>query len=669
MMANDQSILQELMQLHAGLQPQVYLKSALTALSHALEDLILVGKDKPLVIANCQHERIYRREDRRYRQIAQHTDQIYIFATPERESGLAVNTGLLETIPLSSEDPLVDEWHLLIMSEQFAACLVCHSLSNLKVDQPEGQKLEGIWTFDRQICAYTAQQLIQRIVQYRPELQPKLQIASQRGHLNQVQKRVSNPQNPTDHSSIFGQRLLTYLQASQYKLLKVNRIYQSQVLKEQLINRMTTAIRQSLSPESILQTAVQELGNVFEHCRCILYRCSSKQTQVTIAYEYVESHESALKGQVWDLSGNPLIQVALLQERATAVADVADSFLMGVNPSLESIIQRYNIKSWLLAPILYQGQLLGMMELQYTGEQPYRWQVDDISLVEAIATQAGVALSQAEAFTASTSLNAKLQEIEKSQTGLINIIGHELRTPLSTIQVCLESLDMEPQMPITAQQTMLEMALTDTNRMQHLIQDFISLFRLQNGQVQLPPDTVNFEEALSMALSCHHSGENDGLPQILVEVPQNLPTLQVNADGLIEVLDKLLSNAFKFTSNEGKITIQAWVENGIYAEDDGLNNQNQPAWLTVVITDTGRGIEPQQLQTIFKPFYQEEDYLRRSAGGTGLGLAICDQLVAAMRGKIWAESQGRNQGSAFHFVIPSVICADTFNPEENLVLA
>lgn len=668
-MAHDQSILQALMQNHSDLRPQVYLKSALTALSHALEDLILAGVDAPLVIANCQHERIYRREDRRYRQITQHTDQVYIFATPERESGLAVNTDHLETIPLNPEDPLVNEWQLLIMSKHFSACLVCQALPNLKMDQPEEQKLEGIWTFDREVCTHTSHLLIQRIVQYRPELQPKLQLVSERCHLKQTQQQVSSPYPPKQHSSIFGERLLAYLQASQYKLLKVNRMYQAQALKEQLINRMTTAIRQSLSPEIILQTAVQELGPVFEHCRCILYRCHPKQIQVSISYEYVDSDVLPLKGQMWDLSNNPLIQVALLQERATAITDVSDSFLMEVNPSLQKMIQRYQIKSWLLAPILHQGQIQGMMELQYTGEHPYRWLADDISLVEAIATQAGVALAQAEAFTASTSLNEKLQEIEKTQTSLINIIGHELRTPLSTIQVFLESLQMEPQMPIAAQKTMLEIAMTDTDRMQQLIQDFMHLFRLQNKQVPLQPDVINFNEALNMVLSGYPYAEQEEFPQILIEVFPNLPILQVNADGLIEVLDKLLGNASKFTDPKGQITIHADVQHCDLGVTDEPDEQHQPSWLKVVIEDTGRGIEPHRLQTIFKPFFQEENYLRRSAGGTGLGLAICEQLVTAMHGKIWAESAGRDKGSAFHFMIPTEIHADTFHAQDKLILA
>lgn len=86
--------------------------------------------------------------------------------------------------------------------------------------------------------------------------------------------------------------------------------------------------------------------------------------------------------------------------------------------------------------------------------------------------------------------------------------------------------------------------------------------------------------------------------------------------------------------------------------------------LKVTISDNGRGIEPDRLDKVFDRFYQEEGALRRSAGGTGLGLAICRQIVNNWGGKIWAESQGKNQGSEFHFTIP-VFNNDSISSSKN----
>jgi signal transduction histidine kinase len=117
----------------------------------------------------------------------------------------------------------------------------------------------------------------------------------------------------------------------------------------------------------------------------------------------------------------------------------------------------------------------------------------------------------------------------------------------------------------------------------------------------------------------------------------------VEADGewLVEVLTKLLDNACKFTKPEEKITIK-------------VENHPSSQFLEVIIADTGRGIEPNRLETVFDRFYQEEGALRRSAGGTGLGLAISRQIVKGWGGEIWAVSQGKNQGSEFHFTVPKL---------------
>jgi signal transduction histidine kinase len=113
----------------------------------------------------------------------------------------------------------------------------------------------------------------------------------------------------------------------------------------------------------------------------------------------------------------------------------------------------------------------------------------------------------------------------------------------------------------------------------------------------------------------------------------------VQADGewLVEVLAKLLDNALKFTNSDGEVKIE-------------VDKRDQV--VEVTITDTGRGIEPNRLETVFDRFYQEEGALRRTTGGTGLGLAICRQIVKRWGGEIWAESAGKDQGSEFHFTIP-----------------
>jgi signal transduction histidine kinase len=284
---------------------------------------------------------------------------------------------------------------------------------------------------------------------------------------------------------------------------------------------------------------------------------------------------------------------------------------------------------------------LGIVELHDCGDGSHRWSQEGLNLIEAIATQLGATLIQAETYGNLEELNQQLEALDRTRSNLIAITGHELRTPLSTIQVCLESLSQEPDMPEDLQQVMLETALADAERMRKSIQDFLTLSDLESNRVEWDLESLRLQECIDLALSSvriHHLDRD--LPTITTKVPRQLPLVLADGERLVEVLSKLLDNACKFTPPKGKVTIEAAIK--------GSN------MLEVTVSDTGRGIEPNRLEVIFDRFYQEEGALRRTVGGTGLGLAICRQIITHLGGEIWAYSSGKDKGSVFHFTIPIV---------------
>ncbi len=655
------SLLQALLEHSPHLHCQTYFKSSLTALSHAMEDLVLTEAGSPLVIANFQQERFYRQEIRRYRQIALRSNQVYVLAAPESESGFAVASEPYETIPLNPEDGLAQEWHLVIVGETYAACLICREQTKTPASIEQARRFEGIWTFDRQVSTQAARWLLTQIAVSRPELAAKVQQALQQYQLTpEPRGQSSTSVAQTVDAYVFGQRLVTYLQASQYRVLKAYRAIAALERKERLVNSITAAVRCSLEPGAILSMAVQELGQIFADCRCLIYRFQAGDEWVTVEYEAVPANLPALRGESWPLVENPLIQVAAAQDRAIAIADVAKSPLQN-NPNLQVIIQHWQIHSWLLVPIRHQGKLLGMIELHHGKTPASPWPENDISLVEAIANQIGVGLTQAHAYADLEMLNRQLTTLDRTQGNLIAIVGHELRTPLSTIQVFLEGVASEPDMPPEFRQEMLDIALSDAERMRKLIQDFLTLSRLESGQVYRCPEAIPLQEAIEIAIGGFQTRSSAvDFPQIKVELPAELPPVKVDAEGLVEALGKLLENACKFTDASGEIVIQARIYDTAGFDHRFPQQKEAAVWnsrkanpmLEVTIADTGRGIESDQLETIFNRFYQAEDSLRRTVGGVGLGLAICRQIIASMGGSIWAESAGKNQGSRFHFTIP-----------------
>ncbi len=659
-MSNYTSVLADLLQRFPQLRPQMYFKPSLTALSHAMEDQVLAGSDQPLVIANFQRERFYRQESNRYRRIGEKTDQVYVLAAYETEFKSA--SGQYETIAFDPQDQLSQEWHLVIVGQQYATCLICRERDAIGVRSPslgpmamdQARRFEGIWTFDREICHGGAIALLTRILHYRPELEAK--ISQVRKHLLDVPLSSAISVDPAP----FAERLVTYLQAGQYKLVKAYNAIANQERKERLVNSITDAIRRSLDPAEIFEIAAKELGQTMESCRCLIYPCNASQRQVTIQYEYLHSTVlSSLRGQTWPLSEHPLFRQVVQQHEPGYLSNLNEGSLD--HPTLAAQMTPARSHSWLMVPVLYKEELLGMIELHHCGHQSYTWEASSIELVQAIASQIGVALIQAIAYANLQDLNQQLEALDRTTRNLIAITGHELRTPLSTIQVCLESLATEPDMPQDLRQVMLNTALDDAERLRELIQDFLTLSRLESGSVDWNPEPLPLQECIDLAISSirgHQPGKT--VPQIVIDLDSDLPLVQADGEWLVEVLTKLLDNACKFTPPQGQIRITATLNTQNSSSDwirpptlTGNPPHSQPMIL-VSVEDTGRGIEVNRLETVFDRFYQEEGALRRTKGGTGLGLAICRQIVTNWGGQIWAQSGGKNQGSQFRFTLPIV---------------
>ncbi len=650
------SMLSDLLQALPHLRPQLYFKASLTALSHAMEDQVLAATlEQPLVIASFQRERFYRQEAHRYERLAQRSNQLYVLAAPETD--FTNSSEHYEKIAFHPEDGLTQEWHLVVIAQNYATCLVCREslgsqaknkqLPDLSpgVDMDTARRFEGIWTAERGVSLKVAELLLDRISVYRPELAHKIKQARRRYGIGRT-RSAEGADLLTEYAcdidtDPFVQRLVTYLQASQYKLHKAYRSIAAQARKERLVNSISTAIRRSLNPQEILKVAAQELGQNLEACRCLIYRAQATDDQAIIEHEFLSPGVLSVLGQPWFLENNPLFRSVVQQGEGIYVADTQTDDRITDSKPLADLVGRLSIRSWLIEPVLYQGRLLGIVELHYCSDHLHEWQPGEFELVEAIATSVGVALIQAEAYANLEDLNQQLEALDRTRSNLIAITGHELRTPLSTIRVCLESLASEPDMPLELQEVMLSTALADSERMQKLVQDFLTLSNLESGRVEWHPESLTLQECVDLALSrIRARAANQKLPKITTQIAKNLPLVRADGDWLVEVLAKLIDNACKFTPPQGKITIRC--------------DYNRNQMVEVTIADNGRGIEPNLLEVVFDRFYQEEGALRRTTGGTGLGLAICRQIVNGWGGEIWAESDGKNQGSKFHFTVPSI---------------
>ncbi len=647
-MPNSESVVELLLQAIPQLRSQLFFKTSLTALSHAMEDQVLAGLEQPLVIASFQQERFYRQEASRYQRIADISDQLYVLSAAGTSFDDAVEH--YATITFETDDALSQEWHLVVIGAKYSACLICRerdSVADVALTSTPGapaldqtRRFEGIWTQESITCHKAANLLLDRIAGYDAALAPKIQAAKQRYQLlataTETDIEIGSGVDP------FTQRLVTYLQAGQYKLLKAYRAIAVKERRERLVNSITSAIRRSLDPEELFQITIQELGSALDMCRCIIYRCHTEWPDIEIRHEFRQSDTASLLGVEWPVVDNPLLDQIKVEHEMLVIADTQapPQSLATALDAVNYLIEEWHIRSWALVPLVYQQRLLGMIELHHCQDMPHQWSEDDLALVEAVAAQLSVAIIQADAYAHLQDLNQQLEALERTRSNLIAITGHELRTPLSTIQVCLESLATEPDMPEQLRSTMLTSALDDAERMRKLVQDFLTLSRLESGRIEWNFEALSLSECFDLALSSVQARQgNQRLDvEISVELPPKLPMVRADGEWVVEVIVKLMDNACKFTDPGDTITVSA------RRVDEDM--------IQITIADSGRGIEPYRLEAVFDRFYQEEGALRRTTGGTGLGLAMCRQIVEGLGGRIWATSEGKSHGSQFHFTLP-----------------
>ncbi|MEL6882693.1 MAG: DICT sensory domain-containing protein, partial [Cyanobacteria bacterium J06607_10] len=297
-MGNPTSIVEELFDALPALRTQMYFKASLTALSHAMEDQVLAGSERqPLIIASFQQERFYRQEAHRYVRIGQLSDQVYVLSAAATQFNEEINQPKgYEKIDFDEDDALTEEWHLVVIGDDYTAALICREHKPVKVTpgrivtEPtqvqaashldQTRRFEGIWTFDRQVSLRAASLLLARIEDYRADLAGKIAQARERFIPDQLSSDLEVEKDP------FAQRLITYLQAGQYKQLKAYRAIALQEQRARLVNSITAAIRKSLNPSEIFAIAVTQLGSVLDVDRCIIYRCAQDDADATIRHEY-----------------------------------------------------------------------------------------------------------------------------------------------------------------------------------------------------------------------------------------------------------------------------------------------------------------------------------------------------------------------------------------------
>ncbi|MEG4149283.1 PAS domain S-box protein [Microcoleus sp. Pol12B5] len=259
--------------------------------------------------------------------------------------------------------------------------------------------------------------------------------------------------------------------------------------------------------------------------------------------------------------------------------------------------------------------------------------------------------------------------VERMKDEFISVVSHELRTPMTSIHGALGLLnsgllDAYPQKA----KRMLEIAVTNTDRLVRLVNDILDLERMESSYSTAIKQTCNVAELMLQA-----ADEMQGMAQqagVTLSVKPVGAQLQAVPDRLIQALTNLLSNAIKFSPSGATVWLSGELTPNLDLAEKAAHKSvlspsllfPEPAaaphlpvpsswYIVIAVKDQGRGIPPDKLEMVFERFQQVDASDSRQKGGTGLGLAICRSIVQQHGGRMWVESVV-GEGSTFFLSLP-----------------
>jgi DNA-binding response OmpR family regulator/nitrogen-specific signal transduction histidine kinase len=249
----------------------------------------------------------------------------------------------------------------------------------------------------------------------------------------------------------------------------------------------------------------------------------------------------------------------------------------------------------------------------------------------------------------------KMQELDHMKSRFFANISHEFRTPLTLIQAPIEELRKQFQHSSKRSLELFQTVKRNTKRLQDLINQILDISKLETGKVQLQVSEGNLEQFIRpIILSFLSLAESKNIKYVY-DLHIASDSVFFDRDKVEKILTNIISNAFKFTSGGGRIRISCEYITSLA--------DNTPAYITIKVADTGRGIPRENTDRVFDRFYQVSDSDSRIAEGTGLGLALTKELVDLYRGDISVDSQ-EGKGSTFTVKLP--VSQNLFTEEERV---
>ncbi len=226
-------------------------------------------------------------------------------------------------------------------------------------------------------------------------------------------------------------------------------------------------------------------------------------------------------------------------------------------------------------------------------------------------------------------------ELDKSRREFIATVSHELGTPLTSIKGATETILENPEMPEEIKNHFLDMVISESDRMAHIVHDLLVISRLDNNRMKWTPSSFSVTEVIEKCCLLLSGIAKDNAQELkVIKNEEHLPEIIADREKTEQILINIIQNAIKYTQNGGKILIAADLK-----DVSGVEGLSDGKYFALSVTDNGSGIPEEDLPHIFERFYRVEKARNSDKGGTGLGLAIAREIAESHGGTIQIKSK------------------------------
>ncbi len=407
--------------------------------------------------------------------------------------------------------------------------------------------------------------------------------------------------------------------------------------RQQMILRVSTAIRSELDIDAVLTIAVAEVGKAFGASRCAFYDADGMGTEIRASHTFLAPDAPQGAFPPIDAGSNPYVARIMAGQPAVVPDLHADPYFashMGMR-----II---DTRSILAVPVINQGQVLGALSVHQAGRVRW-WRDEEVTCFCIIADQLAMALRAAKQFAAVQTkaaelakANEELKSLSRLKSNILANVTHELRTPLNDVITYAASVDegVFGEIPQPAKGALAKV-VDGGDKLRRLVEQMIDASLLASDSLVFHPTEVEVGMLCgSVVREMSPLAEARGL-KLVLDAPPRLPNVLADPEKLERVLAHLVGNAIKFT-------LSGLVEVSLRPLSDGVR---------VEVRDTGIGIRIADQRRVFDQFYQVDQTATRQFGGTGLGLYLAARFLAAMGSSIEVDS-APGVGSTFRFCLP-----------------